>query len=60
MVGLIGASDTFDTTGKAITVKGSVGGVLVHAAQYMGLSMGAGLTADNIGMFAPISGIRKA
>ncbi len=58
-VALIGASDTFDT-GKAIPVKGSVGGVLVHAAQYMGLSMGAGLTADNIGKFAPIDGIRKA
>jgi hypothetical protein len=60
VVALIGASNAFDTTGKAITVKGSVGGLLVHAARYMGLSMGAGLTSDNIGMFAPIDGVAKS
>jgi hypothetical protein len=60
VVNLIGASSDFDTSGKAISVKGSVGGVLVQAAQYMGLSVGAGLSASDIGKFEPIAGIRRS
>lgn len=58
-VNLIGADDAFSTTGKAISVKGSVGGVLRHAAQYMGVDVGAGLSTDDIGKFAPLPGIAK-
>jgi hypothetical protein len=59
VVNLIGASNTFDTTGKAITVKAGVGTVLVAAAQYMGLSLGAGLGAEDLGRFMPAPGVLK-
>jgi Protein of unknown function (DUF1552) len=59
VVNLIGASGEFDTSGKAISAKGSVGGVLVHAAQFMGLGVGTGLGANDIGKFEPIAGIRR-
>ena len=59
VVNLIGASGEFDTSGKAISAKGSVGGVLVHAAQFMGLAVGTGLGANDIGKFAPLTGIRR-
>lgn len=61
-VALLGASNAFNTNGTAITATGSavtVGGVLVHAAQYMGLSKGNGLSDDNFGAAPPIAGIAK-
>lgn len=59
VVNLIGADDAFATTGKAISVKGSVGGVLRHAAKYMGVDVDAGLSAADIGKFEALPGIAK-
>lgn len=60
VVNMIGASNAFETSGKAISVKGSVGGALSAVATYMGLSMGQGLSADNFGKSGVIPGILKA
>jgi hypothetical protein len=60
VVGLVGATNSFDTTGKAITVKSSVGNLLAQVGVYMGLSMGNGLTADNQGKFPPLMNVMKA
>jgi hypothetical protein len=60
VVALVGASNVFDTSGKAVTVKGAVGNLLVHAAQYMGVTTANGLTQDNIGKFPPVAGVLRA
>lgn len=60
VVGLVGASNVFDTSGKAITAKGSVGNVLSQVGQYMGLSLGSGLTAENQGKFPPLTSVLRA
>lgn len=59
VVNLVGGDGVFDTTGKAITAKGSVGGVLRHAAKYMDVEVGTGLTIDDVGKFDPLPGIAK-
>ncbi len=61
VVNLIGASDTFATTGKAISVsKKSVGHVLSQAATYMGLATGRGLSESDLGRFEPLADVLKA
>jgi hypothetical protein len=60
VVNLIGADDYFQTTGQAKAgYKGAVGGVLRHVAAYMGLDVGNGLSANDIGKFPPLDGIKK-
>jgi hypothetical protein len=59
VVNLIGAGSAFETTGKAMTVKGSVNGMLRAAAQYMGLSLNAGFTVDDIGKSSVPPGVLK-
>jgi hypothetical protein len=59
VLNLIGASNHFNTRGQAISAKGPVGGVLRQVAQYMGLGMGTGFTADNLGKFDPTTGITR-
>ena len=59
VVNLVGGDGFFNTTGKAITAKGSVGGVLRHAAKYMDVDVGSGLSITDIGKFDGLAGIAK-